>query len=63
MAYSKFSEMVEKCKENPHTKTVAVAGAADEHVLCAIIEAEKNKSCKADFDRKRGGEVKRCSES
>ena len=41
MAYSKFSEMVEKCKENPHTKTVAVAGAADEHVLCAIIEAEK----------------------
>ena len=28
MAYSKFSEMVEKCKENPHTKTVAVAGAA-----------------------------------
>lgn len=41
MAYSKFSELVEKCKQRPHTKTVAVAGAADEHVLEAIVEAEK----------------------
>lgn len=41
MAYNKFSELVEKCKEHPHTKTVAVAGAADEHVMQAIVEAEK----------------------
>jgi len=41
MGYSNFSELVEKCKQNPETKTVAVAGAANEHVLGAIVEAEK----------------------
>ena len=41
MVYQKFDELVEKCKQNPHTNTVAVAGAADGHVLGAVVEAEK----------------------
>lgn len=41
MAYQKFNQLVEKCKQNPDTKTVAVAGAADSHVLGAVVEAEK----------------------
>lgn len=41
MAYKKFNDLVEACKKDPHTKTVAVAGAADDHVLGAVVEAEK----------------------
>ncbi|MEE0741480.1 MAG: phosphate acyltransferase [Emergencia sp.] len=41
MAYKKFNDLVEACKQNPHTKTVAVAGAADGHVLGAVTEAKK----------------------
>lgn len=41
MAYKKFNDLVEACKQNPHTKTVAVAGAADAHVLGAVVEAQK----------------------
>lgn len=41
MAYKKFNDLVEACKAAPHTKTVAVAGAADGHVLGAIVEAQK----------------------
>ena len=41
MTYTKFEDLVEKCKQNPHTNTVAVAGAADGHVLGAVVEAEK----------------------
>jgi phosphate butyryltransferase len=41
MAYRKFTDLVEACKQDPHTKTVAVAGAADSHVLGAVVEAEK----------------------
>ena len=41
VAYTKFEDLVEKCKQNPHINTVAVAGAADEHVLGAVVEAEK----------------------
>ncbi len=41
MAYKKFNDLVEACKQHPHTKTVAVAGAADAHVLGAVVEAQK----------------------
>lgn len=41
MAYRKFDDLVEACKQDQHTKTVAVAGAADSHVLGAVVEAEK----------------------
>lgn len=41
MAYKKFNDLVEKCKQHPETKTVAVAGAADGHVLGAVVEAQK----------------------
>ncbi len=41
MAYKKFNDLVEACKQHPHTKTVAVAGAADAHVLSAVVEAQK----------------------
>lgn len=41
MAYKKFNDLVEACKQHPHTKTVAVAGAADTHVLGAVVEAQK----------------------
>ncbi|NLD11655.1 MAG: phosphate butyryltransferase [Clostridiales bacterium] len=40
MAYRNFDEIVEACKSNPEKKTVAVAGAADDHVLKALVEAE-----------------------
>ena len=32
---------MEACKQHPHTNTVAVAGAADAHVLGAVVKAEK----------------------
>lgn len=41
MKYEKFEQLVEKCRQNPHINTVAVAGAADSHVLGAVVEAEK----------------------
>lgn len=41
MAYKKFNDLVEACKQHPHTNTVAVAGAADAHVLGAVVKAEK----------------------
>jgi len=41
MVYKKFNDLVEACKQNPDTKTVVVAGAADDHVLGAVVEAEK----------------------
>lgn len=41
MAYKKFNDLVEACRQHPHTNTVAVAGAADTHVLGAVVKAEK----------------------
>ena len=41
MAYKKFNDLVEACKQHPHTNTVAVAGAPDAHVLGAVVKAEK----------------------
>lgn len=40
MVYSSFNQIIEKVQRNPKKRTVAVAGAADKHVLEAIIEAQ-----------------------
>lgn len=40
MVYKRFEELVEKCVKDPHKRTVAIAGGADEHVISAAIQAE-----------------------
>lgn len=40
MAYSSFNQILRKVRENTVKRTVAVVGAADKHVLEAVLEAQ-----------------------
>lgn len=39
--YKSFEEILEKVKQKPQQSRVAIAGAADEHVIEAVLKAEK----------------------
>lgn len=41
MAYREFNDLIEACRKNPHRKTAAVCGAADDHVLEAVCRAQE----------------------
>ena len=41
MVYRSFSDLIEKCRQLGTKRRVAVAGAADDHVLEAVIEADR----------------------
>lgn len=41
MRYECFGQIIEKCKARESAKRIAVAGAADEHVLRAIVSADQ----------------------
>lgn len=41
MVYRNFDQLLEKVKSQPNKARVAVAGAADEHVIESVLEAEK----------------------
>lgn len=41
MVYRNFDQLLEQVKNNPNKARVAIAGAADEHVMESVIEAEK----------------------
>ena len=41
MVYRNFDQLLEKVKSQHNKARVAVAGAADEHVIESVLEAEK----------------------
>lgn len=41
MKYQCFDQIIEKCRARESAKKIAVAGAADEHVLKAVIDADQ----------------------
>jgi phosphate butyryltransferase len=41
MVYHSFRQLLERVRENPVRRRVAAAGAADRHVLEALLEAQK----------------------
>ncbi len=41
MEYQCFDQIIEKCRARESAKKIAVAGAADEHVLKAVIDADQ----------------------